>query len=858
MDLCNYMCMFLSALHPLSGHFKAALRRVGDLNGSVPASVIAVYDGKPNNLCKIINPTVESHPFLVISYITRAAAGLPELVVSPEGELSIRKKDPYPPDVIESLVSQQSDAAESITPMAIYIPCSSERAVEPLILNISSTGYYLDIIAQKLGLSDANKVLISRTIGKASSETRFYFAAPKSYPLDLSSDLLNSKVVTFGGPLNARASYICSQDIYGDSILASIGYTWKCQDLFHEDVTLQSYYRMLVSKMPSGIYKLSREAVLAAELPLTFTTRTNWRGSFPREILSSFCRQHRLLEPVLSPSRIPTKASSELSRSNKKLKVSESAEQETEYANGNGASDTDNKLGLGSSFTCAVKLYSRCQDLILECAPHVLYKKQNDAVQSACLKVLSWLNAYFKDIGIPLEKQKQLANVFDIKFYPQNFSKEVASGLSVLSFQRNETLGVKEPKSNSISILDDAVENDVSSIDIEGPDSGVCPSNGSLLSVCYSVSLVGKGELQKELLESTEEFEFEMGTGAVIPCFESVVTQMSVGQSACFYTEVPPQDLVLAAAKDSENAIAFLSSSCCLEYSIILLGVTEPPEDRMEQALFSPPLSKQRVEYAVRHIKESCATSLVDFGCGSGSLLESLLDYPTSLETIVGVDISQKSLSHAAKVLHSKLTMRSDPDASCRSIKSAVLYDGSITDFDYRLHGFDIGTCLEVIEHMEEDQACLFGDVVLSSFCPRILIVSTPNYEYNVILQKSNLTSQEDDPEEKIQSCKFRNHDHKFEWTREQFNHWASELAVRHNYSVEFSGVGGSADLEPGFASQIAVFRREFSPEEDDLQEHGDSSCLYKAIWEWNRSNLTLDKLVETSIEKDCGFSLIA
>ena len=42
----------------------------------------------------------------------------------------------------------------------------------------------------------------------------------------------------------------------------------------------------------------------------------------------------------------------------------------------------------------------------------------------------------------------------------------------------------------------------------------------------------------------------------------------------------------------------------------------------------------------------------VDFGCGSGSLLESLLDYPTSLEKIIGVDISQKGLARAAKVEH--------------------------------------------------------------------------------------------------------------------------------------------------------------------------------------------------------------
>ncbi|KAK9267391.1 hypothetical protein L1049_009816 [Liquidambar formosana] len=287
--------------------------------------------------------------------------------------------------------------------------------------------------------------------------------------------------------------------------------------------------------------------------------------------------------------------------------------------------------------------------------------------------------------------------------------------------------------------------------------------------------------------------------------------------------DLHPQVLILAAAGDSEKILSLLSSKACyLEYSITLLRVTEPLEDRMEQALFSPPLSKQRVELALQHIRESGATTLIDFGCGSGSLLDSLLDYPTALEMIVGVDISQKGLTRAAK-----------------GIKSALLYEGSITVFDSRLYGFDIGTCLEVIEHMEEDQACLFGDVVLTSFCPKVLVVSTPNYEYNVILQRSNLPSQEEDPDEKSQSqaCKFRNHDHKFEWTREQFNRWASDLATRHNYCVEFSGVGGSADREPGFASQVAVFRRGHPPRGDDCPKNVDSAHHYQVLWEWNSSD---------------------
>jgi len=43
------------------------------------------------------------------------------------------------------------------------------------------------------------------------------------------------------------------------------------------------------------------------------------------------------------------------------------------------------------------------------------------------------------------------------------------------------------------------------------------------------------------------------------------------------------------------------------------------------------------------------------------------------------------------QILHTKLSAKSDT-----GIKSAILYDGSITEFDSRLCGFDIGTCLEV------------------------------------------------------------------------------------------------------------------------------------------------------------------
>uniref|UniRef100_A0A5B6YQG9 Small RNA 2'-O-methyltransferase n=2 Tax=Davidia involucrata TaxID=16924 RepID=A0A5B6YQG9_DAVIN len=831
---------FLSSLHPLSGHFRAAFQRRGHLTGLVPVSVIATYDVKLSTLCKYIDPEVESNSLLVMSLILRAAARLRGSVSTSEEQLSMKRQDPYSPEIIDSVVNQQSCFPECIWIEAIRIPYSVEKTVEPLTLTVSSNGYYMDVIAQELGVTDASKVLISRTIGKAASETRLYFCAPKSYPLDPSELLHAKKAVQFEGSLNARASYFSGQVIYGDAILASIGYTWKSTDLCHEDVSLRTYYRIFRSKIPSGLYKMSREAILAAELPVAFTTRTNWRGSFPRELLCAFCRQHRLSEPVFSPISNCLESFPELHGSCNKVKVTESGKEESD--GGGIAVGGGEPVGSRQTFRCEVKIFSKCQDLIIQCSPKESYKKRTDAIQNASLKVLSWLNTYFKEPDMSLDKLTSSGDVLDIRFYPQNFFKEFELCLSVHNvWQSIGTQGGRLSDSNSMNQLDDMVGASMCPINIEGPDSGVSPSHGSLACICYTISLVREGELMKELLESSEDFEFEIGTGAVIAHLEGVVTQMSVGQSAFFYMELPPQELILAAAGESARTLSLLSSKgCSLEYSITLLQVTEPLEDRMEQALFNPPLSKQRVEYALQHIKESYATSLVDFGCGSGSLLDSLLNNLISLETVVGVDISQKGLARAAKTLHSKLNTISDVIMGSTGIKSAVLYEGSITVFDSRLYGFDIGTCLEVIEHMEEDEACLFGDIVLSSFCPRILIVSTPNYEYNVILQRSIPQSQEDDPDEKTQSrtCKFRNHDHKFEWTREQFNSWASDLAARHNYSVEFSGVGGFANVEPGFASQIAVFRRG-----DDPLKNVDSAHHYQVIWEWNSSQVSRSAL---------------
>ena len=158
---------------------RAAWQREGHLAGLIPACAIAVFDATLSNMCKSIDPKVESNPFLIISYVMRAAAELSGFIASSEGELWIRRQSPYPPEIIElssiqqnpnnpeiivSPSNQQSASPELLMVEAIIIPCSLEKNIERVILNLTSSGYYLDVIAKQLGLLEATDLMISRYV----------------------------------------------------------------------------------------------------------------------------------------------------------------------------------------------------------------------------------------------------------------------------------------------------------------------------------------------------------------------------------------------------------------------------------------------------------------------------------------------------------------------------------------------------------------------------------------------------------------------------------------------------------------------------------------------------------------------
>lgn len=197
-------------------------------------------------------------------------------------------------------------------------------------------------------------------------------------------------------------------------------------------------------------------------------------------------------------------------------------------------------------------------------------------------------------------------------------------------------------------------------------------------------------------------------------------------------------------------------------------------------------LHDQRLDAVKDWIQASGAKSVLDLGCGEGRLLKRLLPV-ASIERLVGVDASVRALTLA------KRTLRWD-QLTDRQLAKLRLVHGALTYRDPEFAGFDFAALVEVIEHLDPPRLASLERVVFEFAQPREVAVTTPNAEYNVRFPT-------------LEPGAFRHRDHRFEWTRSEFETWATGVAERHGYSVAFEGIG-EADPEVGCPSRGARFRR--------------------------------------------------
>src|SRR5579864_6346122 len=226
-----------------------------------------------------------------------------------------------------------------------------------------------------------------------------------------------------------------------------------------------------------------------------------------------------------------------------------------------------------------------------------------------------------------------------------------------------------------------------------------------------------------------------------------------------------------------------------------LIGEEEPAADevaethtREEEAIEKPiSLAEQRMGAVIAALHSSGAKRVLDLGCGEGRLLRELLKDKAFTE-IVGLDVSHRALEIASQ----KLRLEDLPRMQKERIR---LIHGSLTYRDKRLAGYDAATVVEVIEHQDTPRLGAFERVLFEFARPQTVVVTTPNIEYNVKF-------------ETLPAGKMRHKDHRFEWTRPEFQSWANTIAKRFGYNVRFMPVGPE-DPVVGSPTQMGIFNRQ-------------------------------------------------
>jgi 3' terminal RNA ribose 2'-O-methyltransferase Hen1 len=217
-----------------------------------------------------------------------------------------------------------------------------------------------------------------------------------------------------------------------------------------------------------------------------------------------------------------------------------------------------------------------------------------------------------------------------------------------------------------------------------------------------------------------------------------------------------------------------------------MMSESAPRETREERVEKSIGLNAQRMSTVSELVTALGAHSVVDLGCGEGKLLKQLL-LNTQLSRIVGVDVSMRALQIANERLHLERMNE-------RQRARITLLHGSLIYRDARLRDFDVACVIEVIEHLDPHRLDAFTRVLFVHVAAAHILISTPNIEYNVRF-------------ESLAQGQFRHSDHRFEWTRAQFQAWANAQAAAHGYSVKFLGIG-ECDAQLGAPTQLAHFSR--------------------------------------------------
>ncbi|KAJ6520914.1 hypothetical protein DFH09DRAFT_1048206 [Mycena vulgaris] len=288
------------------------------------------------------------------------------------------------------------------------------------------------------------------------------------------------------------------------------------------------------------------------------------------------------------------------------------------------------------------------------------------------------------------------------------------------------------------------------------------------------------------------------------------------------------------------------------------------------QVNFYPPLFLQRRIWILDILRRENIVDVLDIGCGEGQLLSVLAQPapwlappPASLfpgarandaecnyksdmpnlhaRRIAGLDISASDLEFAIKGTAPPGAGADDNDGYTYSVRvtrwedlTAKVWKGGLQVINEEFVGVECIVCTEVIEHLPPDILPALAPTLLGIYHPKRLLLTTPSFTFNDRFTRPGAPRAvrarqgHEDPTGRTDRI-FRHHDHKFEWTPEEFGAWCRGAAAEWGYELEeLSGVGRPLEEDPwgrddalGNASLVVAFLRKDGEDEAERAARG-------------------------------------
>ncbi|KAF9509810.1 hypothetical protein BS47DRAFT_1332094 [Hydnum rufescens UP504] len=230
---------------------------------------------------------------------------------------------------------------------------------------------------------------------------------------------------------------------------------------------------------------------------------------------------------------------------------------------------------------------------------------------------------------------------------------------------------------------------------------------------------------------------------------------------------------------------------------------------------------------------------ILDLGCGEGTLLRFLTE-PASViyndaeplnpdwtsrqlhpSLLSGLDVHlpslQEAISHTAPRTYEPGRPRYVTGVPRWDELKVQIWHGALETINEEFvdeHECFVAT--EVVEHLPSEILDQFFPVILGYYRPPLLLLTTPNYDFNALFTAPGHTrSGYPDPTGDTHRI-FRHDDHKREWTVSEWRTWCETGAYTYGYEIEVGALGvpieddpfGRTAFEVGKASLTAVFRR--------------------------------------------------